>query len=60
MVAQVDEQHAAIRIAEIYDIDIPRPRAVDIQTKPDFIERVLHVKSRIEHGRGNQAGLAIT
>jgi NitT/TauT family transport system ATP-binding protein len=48
------------RIAEIYDIDIPRPRAVDIQTKPDFIERVLHVKSRIEHGRGNQAGLAIT
>jgi NitT/TauT family transport system ATP-binding protein len=48
------------RIAEVYDIDIPRPRSVDIQTKPDFIERVLHVKSRIEHGRGAQAGLAIT
>ena len=48
------------RIAEIYDVGIPRPRSVDIQTKPDFIERVLHVKSRIEHGRGPRAGLAIT
>jgi NitT/TauT family transport system ATP-binding protein len=48
------------RIAEIYDIDIPRPRLVDIQTKPDFIARVLQIKSRIEHGRGQQAGLAIT
>jgi NitT/TauT family transport system ATP-binding protein len=47
------------RIAEVYDVDIPRPRSVDIQTRPDFIERVLHVKSRIEHGRGPAAGLAI-
>jgi NitT/TauT family transport system ATP-binding protein len=47
------------RIAEIYDVDIPRPRSVEIQTRPDFIERVLHIKSRIEHGRG-AAGLAIT
>ena len=47
------------RIAEIYDIDIPRPRSVDIQTKPDFIERILKIKSRIEHGRGAAAGLAI-
>lgn len=46
------------RIAEIYDVDLPRPRAVDIQTKPDFIERVLHIKSRIEHSRGQTAGLA--
>jgi NitT/TauT family transport system ATP-binding protein len=48
------------RIAEIYDVGIPRPRSVDIQTQPDFIERVLHIKSRIEHGRGAAAGLAIT
>jgi NitT/TauT family transport system ATP-binding protein len=48
------------RIAEIYDVDIPRPRQVEIQTRPDFIERVLHIKSRIEHGRGATAGLAIT
>ena len=46
------------RIAEIYDIDIPRPRSIDIQTQPDFIKRILDIKSRIEHGRG--AKLAIT
>ena len=48
------------RIVEIYDIGIPRPRPVEIQTRPDFIARILHVKSRIEHGRGAAAGLAIT
>jgi NitT/TauT family transport system ATP-binding protein len=48
------------RIASILDIDIPRPRSVEIQTKPDFIERVLTIKSRIEHGRGGAGGLAIT
>ena len=48
------------RIAEIYDIDIPRPRSIEIQTKPEFIARILKIKSRIEHGRGPAAGLAIT
>jgi NitT/TauT family transport system ATP-binding protein len=48
------------RIAAIFDIDIPRPRPVDIQTKPDFIERVLKIKASIDHGRGPAEGLAIT
>ncbi len=48
------------RIAEIYEIDIPRPRPVAIQTRPDFIARILRIKSRIEHGRGPATGLAIT
>lgn len=48
------------RIAAIFDIDIPRPRPVDIQTKPDFIERVLKIKASIDHGRGPTEGLAIT
>jgi NitT/TauT family transport system ATP-binding protein len=48
------------RIAAVYDVDIPRPRSVDIQTQPDFIARVLEVKARIEHGRGRTDGLAIT
>jgi NitT/TauT family transport system ATP-binding protein len=48
------------RIVEIYDIDIPRPRPVEIQTQPDFIKRVLQIKSRIEHGKGPATGLAIT
>ena len=48
------------RIVEIYEIDIPRPRPVAIQTRPDFIARILRIKSRIEHGRGPATGLAIT
>lgn len=48
------------RIASVFDIDIPRPRPVDIQTRPDFIERVLHIKASIDHGRSPSEGLAIT
>lgn len=47
------------RISAVYDIDIPRPRSVDIQTKPDFIARVLEIKARIERGRTNASGLAV-
>jgi NitT/TauT family transport system ATP-binding protein len=47
------------RVAGIYDIDIPRPRSVDIQTRPDFIERVMEIKRRIDHQRGPQAGVSI-
>ena len=32
-------------------IDIPRPRPVEIQTEPDFIARVLEIKTRIDRGR---------
>ena len=48
------------RIAAIYDIDIPRPRPIDIQTRPDFIARVLDIKASIDHGRSAVAGMAIT
>jgi NitT/TauT family transport system ATP-binding protein len=48
------------RVASIYDIDIPRPRSVQIQTQPDFIERILTIKAKIDHGRGPAAGVAIT
>jgi NitT/TauT family transport system ATP-binding protein len=47
------------RIAGVYDIDIPRPRPVEIQTKPDFIRRVLEIKARIDRGRSATAGLAV-
>ena len=47
------------RISAVYDIDIPRPRPVEIQTEPDFITRVLEIKARIDHGRGKTAGLAV-
>jgi NitT/TauT family transport system ATP-binding protein len=46
------------RISAVYDIDIPRPRAVAIQTQPDFITRVLEIKARIDRGP-SRAGLAV-
>ncbi len=36
------------RISEIDTIDMPRPRSIDIMTTPEFIERVLAIKARIE------------
>lgn len=47
------------RISAIYNIDIPRPRLVEIQTRPDFITRVLEIKARIDDGRNTGAGLAV-
>lgn len=43
------------RVASVYDVDIPRPRSVDIQTQPDFIARVMEIKTRIDHQRGVKA-----
>ncbi len=39
------------RIAEIYDVDLPRPRPVEVQTRPDFIERVIEIKRKIDRAR---------
>jgi NitT/TauT family transport system ATP-binding protein len=43
------------RIASVIDVDIPRPRPVSIQHEPDFIARVLDIKTRIDHQRGSKA-----
>jgi NitT/TauT family transport system ATP-binding protein len=47
------------RISAVYDIDLPRPRKVDIQTEPDFIARVLEIKARIDRGRTSASGLEV-
>ena len=47
------------RISAIYDIDIPRPRPIEIQTKPEFIGRVLEIKASIERGRVGAPGVAV-
>jgi NitT/TauT family transport system ATP-binding protein len=47
------------RISAVYDIDIPRPRSVEIQTQPDFIARVLEIKARIDRGRTRAPGLEV-
>jgi NitT/TauT family transport system ATP-binding protein len=43
------------RVASVIDIDIPRPRPVSIQHTPQFIERVLDIKTRIDSQRGSKA-----
>jgi NitT/TauT family transport system ATP-binding protein len=43
------------RISSVYEVDIPRPRPVEIQTEPDFIKRVMEIKVRIDHQRGVRA-----
>ena len=43
------------RVASIVDIDIPRPRPVSIQHEPDFIARVLEIKTRIDNQHGAKA-----
>ena len=37
------------RIANIVDVDLPRPRPVKLQTSPDFLERVEAIKAMIDH-----------
>ena len=39
------------RIQEIVDVDLPRPRGVDLQSTPEFIERVNAIKAMIDHRR---------
>ena len=41
------------RVASVYDVDIPRPRSVAIQTEPEFIARVMEIKRRIDSQRGS-------
>ncbi len=37
------------RIANIVDVDLPRPRPVKLQTSPDFLDRVEAIKAMIDH-----------
>lgn len=39
------------RVANIVDVDLPRPRPVKIQTTPGFLERVDAIKGMIDHRR---------
>ncbi|SEE49208.1 NitT/TauT family transport system ATP-binding protein [Rhizobiales bacterium GAS188] len=39
------------RVARIVDIDLPRPRPIEIQSTQDFITRVNEIKKMIDHRR---------
>ena len=43
------------RIAAVVDVDLPRPRPVEIQMQPDFIARVMEIKLMIDQQRGGRA-----
>ena len=36
------------RISQVFEIDVPRPRSIDIMTTPEFIGKVLEIKQMIE------------
>jgi NitT/TauT family transport system ATP-binding protein len=37
------------RLTQVFDIDLPRPRSVAVQTQPHFVELVAAIKATIEH-----------
>ena len=40
--------------AHVYEIELPRPRTVEMTFKPEFIEMIQEIKHTVESG-GNQA-----
>jgi NitT/TauT family transport system ATP-binding protein len=44
------------RMQRIFAIDLPRPRPLEVTTKPHFIELVSAIKGSIDHGAGAHAG----
>jgi NitT/TauT family transport system ATP-binding protein len=40
------------RLAHVYPINLPRPRSIEQTFTPEFIEMMLDIKSRIQHGGG--------
>jgi NitT/TauT family transport system ATP-binding protein len=44
------------RLQRIFEIDLPRPRELEMTTKIHFIELVAEIKASIDHGAGVHAG----
>jgi NitT/TauT family transport system ATP-binding protein len=40
------------RLANVYTIDLPRPRPLEVTAQPHFFELVAEIKSSIDHGAG--------
>ena len=38
------------RLARIFDIDLPRPRTIEMTFEPDFIEQIQEIKAAVEAG----------
>jgi hypothetical protein len=44
------------RLQQIFEIDLPRPRPLEVTTKAHFIELVSEIKGSIDPGAGAHAG----
>jgi NitT/TauT family transport system ATP-binding protein len=44
------------RLQRIFEIDLARPRPLEVTTRPHFIELVAAIKGSIDHGAGAHAG----
>jgi NitT/TauT family transport system ATP-binding protein len=44
------------RLANIFAIDLPRPRPLEVTAQPHFFELVAEIKGSIDHGAGARAG----
>ena len=42
------------RVAQIYEIDLPRPRTIEMTFEPGFIAQIQEIKHAVESG-GRQA-----
>ncbi len=43
------------RLARIFEIDLPRPRTLELTTQPHFIETLVAIKASIDHGGARAA-----
>jgi len=43
------------RLSRIFEIDLPRPRRLEMTTQPHFIETLVEIKASIDHGGGRAA-----
>ena len=44
------------RLTNVFAIDLPRPRALEVTAQPHFFELVAKIKGSIDHGAGARAG----
>ena len=47
------------RLANVYPVDLPRPRTIEVTTQPHFFELVAEIKSSIDHGAGGHAAVEL-
>jgi NitT/TauT family transport system ATP-binding protein len=47
------------RLTNVFAIDLPRPRPLEVTARPHFFELVAEIKGSIDHGAGAQADVEL-